>query len=117
MFEFEKIPQMDLMAQYAAIGGEICEAVIRVMASQRFVLGTEGAALESDIAELYGVKHGIGVASGTDALILALRAVGVSITMRFRRREWSDIQLVTSSVRRDWPGAFRNPRQRTGMRL
>lgn len=77
MFEFETIPQMDLAAQYAAIGGEIRDAVTKVMASQRFVLGSQGAALESEIAELCGVKHGVGVASGTDALILALRAAGV----------------------------------------
>jgi len=54
MSEFEAIPQMDLAAQYAAIGDEIREAVTRVMASQRFVLGNEGAALESEIAELCG---------------------------------------------------------------
>jgi dTDP-4-amino-4,6-dideoxygalactose transaminase len=78
MSEFEAIPQMDLAAQYAAIGDEIREAVTRVMASQRFVLGNEGAALESEIAELCGVTHGVGVASGTDALILALRSVGVA---------------------------------------
>ena len=78
VFAFEAIPQMDLAAQYAAIGGEIRDAVSKVLASQRFVLGSEGAALESEIAELCGVQHGVGVASGTDALILALRAVGVA---------------------------------------
>ncbi len=78
MSEFEAIPQMDLAAQYAAIGAEIREAVTKVMASQKFVLGNEGAALESEIAELCGAKHGVGVASGTDALILALRAAGVA---------------------------------------
>src|SRR5260370_36783002 len=78
MSEFEAIPQMDLAAQYAAIGDEISGAVCRVMASQRFVLGNEGAALESEIAELCGVTHGVGVASGTDAVILALRAAGVA---------------------------------------
>jgi dTDP-4-amino-4,6-dideoxygalactose transaminase len=77
MLDFEAIPQMDLAAQYAAIGGEIRDAVAKVMSSQRFVLGSEGAALESEIAELCGVKHGVAVASGTDALILALRAAGV----------------------------------------
>ena len=75
--EFQAIPQMDLAGQYATIGAEIREAVARVLASQQFVLGKEGAALELEIAELCGVQHGIGVASGTDALILALRAVGV----------------------------------------
>ncbi|PYU52266.1 MAG: hypothetical protein DMG48_07670 [Acidobacteria bacterium] len=73
----EPVPQLDLSAQYAAIGAEIRMAVERVMASQQFVLGREGAALEDEIAKLCGVTHGVGVASGTDALILALRACGV----------------------------------------
>jgi dTDP-4-amino-4,6-dideoxygalactose transaminase len=71
------IPQLDLAAQYAAIGGEIREAVDRVLASQHFVLGREGTALEQEIAALCQVPHGIALASGTDALILALRACGV----------------------------------------
>src|SRR5713226_6772569 len=73
----EPVPQRDLSAQYAAIGGEIRTAVDRVMASQQFVLGREGTALEEEIAQLCGVAHGVGLASGTDALILALRACGV----------------------------------------
>jgi len=73
----DPVPQLDLSAQYAAIGVEIRTAVERVMASQQFVLGREGAALEDEIAKLCGVAHGVGVASGTDALILALRACGV----------------------------------------
>jgi dTDP-4-amino-4,6-dideoxygalactose transaminase len=78
MDKLQAIPQMDLAAQYAAIGAEIREAVIKVLASQQFVLGKEGAALESEIAEFCGAKHGVGVASGTDALTLALRAAGVA---------------------------------------
>jgi dTDP-4-amino-4,6-dideoxygalactose transaminase len=73
----EPVPQLDLAAQYAAVGAEIRTAVERVMASQQFVLGREGAALEEEIAKLCGVAHGVGLASGTDALILALRACGV----------------------------------------
>jgi len=73
----EPVPQLDLAAQYAAIGAEIRTAVDRVLTSQQFVLGREGAALEAEIANLCGVAHGVGVASGTDALILALRACGV----------------------------------------
>src|SRR6266478_8397381 len=72
----EPVPQLDLAAQYAAIGAEIRTAVERVMASQQFVLGREGTALEDEIAKLCGVAHGIGLASGKDALILALRACG-----------------------------------------
>jgi len=74
---FDPVPQLDLSAQYAAIRAEIREAIDRVLASQQFILGREGAALESEIAALCGVAHGVGVASGTDALILALRACGV----------------------------------------
>jgi dTDP-4-amino-4,6-dideoxygalactose transaminase len=73
----EPVPQLDLSAQYAAIGTEIRAAIGRVLASQQFILGREGTALESEIATLCGVAHGVGVASGTDALILALRACGV----------------------------------------
>jgi len=73
----DPVPQHDLVAQYAAIGGEIRTAVERVMTSQQFVLGREGAALEEEIAKLCGVAHGVGLASGTDALILALRACEV----------------------------------------
>jgi dTDP-4-amino-4,6-dideoxygalactose transaminase len=73
----DPVPQLDLAAQYAAIGAEIRNALERVMASQQFVLGREGTALEEEIAKLCGVAHGIGLASGTDALILALRACGV----------------------------------------
>src|ERR1700730_14772943 len=73
----EPVPQLDLSAQYAAIGAEIREAVERVLASQQFILGREGAALEAEVAQLCGVDHGVGVGSGTDAPILALRACGV----------------------------------------
>jgi dTDP-4-amino-4,6-dideoxygalactose transaminase len=73
----ETVPQLDLAAQYAAISTEIRTAVDGVLASQMFILGREGAALEQEIAQLCGVAHGIGVASGTDALMLALRACGV----------------------------------------
>jgi len=73
----EAVPQLDLAAQYAAIGSEVRVAIEQVLASQQFILGREGAALEAEVAQLCGVAHGIGVASGTDALILALRACNV----------------------------------------
>ncbi len=73
----DAVPQLDLAAQYAAIGGEIRAATEKVISSQQFVLGPEGAAFEQEIAKLCGAAHGVGLASGTDALILALRACGV----------------------------------------
>src|SRR5205085_12664503 len=73
----EPIPQLHLSTQYAAIGAGIRAAIERVLSSLQFILGREGAALEEEIASLCGVAYGVGVASGTDALILALRACGV----------------------------------------
>jgi dTDP-4-amino-4,6-dideoxygalactose transaminase len=75
--QLEPVPQLDLAAQYAVIGPEVRAAIDRVLASQQFILGREGAALETEIAALCGATHGVGLASGTDALILALRACGV----------------------------------------
>jgi len=71
------IPQIDLGRQHAALAGELLAATARVLASSRFILGPEGRALESELAALSGARHGIGLNSGTDALLLALRAVGV----------------------------------------
>jgi len=73
----DPVPQLDLAMQYAAIGAEIRTALEHVMASQQFILGREGTTLEEEIAKLCGVAYGIGLASGTDALILSLRACGV----------------------------------------
>ncbi len=71
------IPIVDLRAQYAAIAGEIRAALDDVLASQQFILGPQLTALEQDVARLCGRRFGIGVASGTDALLLALRACDI----------------------------------------
>lgn len=71
------IPQIDLTRQHAALKTELLEAVERVLRSSRFILGPEVRALESEVASLCGVRHAVGVASGTDALALALRALGI----------------------------------------
>ena len=71
------IPQIDLVRQHAALAGELLAATSRVLASSRFILGPEVKALESELASLGGARHGIGLNSGTDALLLALKAVGV----------------------------------------
>ena len=70
------VPLLDLSAQYESIAVEINEAVQSVFASQRFVLGPEVQAFEEEVAEYLGVQHAVGVASGTDALLLPLRALG-----------------------------------------
>ncbi len=71
------VPLLDLRAQYAAIRDEVRAAVDAVLESQRFVLGPEMEALEREVAAYTGVRHGIGVSSGTDALLLALMALDV----------------------------------------
>lgn len=71
------IPLFSLAAQYRALKPEIEAAVLRVLESTRYVLGPEGEALEREVAAYCGTAHAVGVASGTDALHLALRACGV----------------------------------------
>ncbi len=73
-----QVPLLDLKAQYATIRDPVREAVDAVLESQSFILGPQGAALEEEIARLSGVPHAIAVASGTDALLLSLKALGVS---------------------------------------
>jgi dTDP-4-amino-4,6-dideoxygalactose transaminase len=72
-----KVPLLDLQAQYATIKNKIRLAVDEIFESQRFILGGHVAALEKEIAEMCRVPYAIGVASGTDALLLSLKAVGV----------------------------------------
>jgi dTDP-4-amino-4,6-dideoxygalactose transaminase len=71
------VPFLDLTRQHRALKSELMGGVERVLDGRRFVLGEEGRALEGELAALAGVHHGIGVGSGTDALRLALDAVGV----------------------------------------
>lgn len=71
------VPQMDPGAAYRALKPEIDEAVARVLASGWYILGREVERFERDFAAAIGTTHGIGVASGTDALVLALRGLGV----------------------------------------
>jgi dTDP-4-amino-4,6-dideoxygalactose transaminase len=71
------IPYLDLKAQYKAIKTEIDAAVINVLESGQFVLGAEVARFEEEFAAYCGVRHAVGVNSGTSALHLALLAAGV----------------------------------------
>ncbi|HEX6971965.1 MAG TPA: DegT/DnrJ/EryC1/StrS family aminotransferase [Limnochordia bacterium] len=71
------IPAFDLTRQWAAIGGAVKEAVAACMAKGQFVLGEEVEALEQEIAALCGVRYGVGVASGSDALHLSLLALEI----------------------------------------
>jgi dTDP-4-amino-4,6-dideoxygalactose transaminase len=72
-----RVPFLDLRAQYASIRGEVRAAVDRVFESQVFVLGPEVEALERELAAYCEARFAIGCGSGSDALLLALQAVGV----------------------------------------
>ena len=71
------VPLLDLRAQYRTLEPEMDAALRRVFASQQFVLGEEVAAFEREISATLGGVHAVGVASGTDALLLALMALGI----------------------------------------
>jgi dTDP-4-amino-4,6-dideoxygalactose transaminase len=73
----DPIRALDLKAQYASIQKEIMVAISAVLESQQFILGPQVSALESEVAEYCGTRFAVGVASGTDALVLALHAAGV----------------------------------------
>jgi dTDP-4-amino-4,6-dideoxygalactose transaminase len=71
------IPLLDLTAQYAPLRAQILEAITRVCDSQRFILGPETQALERELAAMLDVRDAIGVSSGTDALLVAMMALGI----------------------------------------
>jgi dTDP-4-amino-4,6-dideoxygalactose transaminase len=71
------LPYVDLARQHATLKGELLQAIGHVLDHAQFVLGAEVAEFEQRFAALCGVRHAIGVNSGTDALVLALSALDV----------------------------------------
>lgn len=71
------IPLIDLAAQHEPLHAELVAAFERVLQSSSFILGPEVSAFEQEIAAFIGVPHALGVSSGTDALLLALMALGI----------------------------------------
>jgi dTDP-4-amino-4,6-dideoxygalactose transaminase len=72
-----RVPLLDLQAQYRPLRDDILSAVARVCDSQRFIMGPETTELEHELGRMLGVEHALAVSSGTDALLLALMAVGI----------------------------------------
>ncbi|MET0152187.1 MAG: DegT/DnrJ/EryC1/StrS family aminotransferase [Candidatus Binatia bacterium] len=72
-----RVPLLDLKAQYQAIRGETERAVERVFADQQFVLGSTVDRFESEMSTYTGARHALGVAPGSDELLLALTAFDV----------------------------------------
>jgi len=71
------VPALDLKAQYDTLRDEVERVVRDVIESQHFILGPEVSGLEAEVAAYCGVAHGVGCASGSDALLLPLMALGV----------------------------------------
>jgi dTDP-4-amino-4,6-dideoxygalactose transaminase len=71
------LPLLDLQGQYGPLRDQLLAAITRVCDSQRFIGGPEVEALEAEFGAYVGVKHAIGLSSGTDALLVALMALGV----------------------------------------
>ena len=72
-----RVPLLDLTAQYGPIRDAILAAITRVADSQRFILGPEVDALEQELADRLEVAHAVAVSSGTDALLVAMMALGI----------------------------------------
>src|SRR5512136_2190846 len=71
------VPFLDLTRQYEKIKSEILSATRRVYEKGHFILGEEVSAFEEEFSHYCGVRYGVGVGSGTDALYLALKAAGI----------------------------------------
>jgi dTDP-4-amino-4,6-dideoxygalactose transaminase len=71
------VPLLDLKAQHSTIRDDVIAALLRVVDDQTFILGPAVEQLERAVAELSHVKHAVGCASGTDALLLAFRALDI----------------------------------------
>lgn len=72
-----QVPYTDLASEAGSLQGPLTEAFQRVLGSGRYILGPELAAFESEFAAYCGVRHAVGTSSGTDALIVTLRALGL----------------------------------------
>ena len=77
MSDINSVPLLDLKAQYAQIKDEVEPAVLDVMASQYFILGPKVKEFEENAAKYCGTRYALGVSSGTDALLIALMAIGI----------------------------------------
>ena len=73
----EPVALLDLQAQYRPLREQFLDAITRVCDSQRCIMGDEVVALERELADYLGVRHALGVSSGTDALLVAMMAAGV----------------------------------------
>jgi dTDP-4-amino-4,6-dideoxygalactose transaminase len=94
-----RVPFLDLRAQDAEVGAEVRAAVVDVLDSQQLILGPHVERFEAAMAEYCGVAHAVGVNSGTDALALALSALGVGPGTRVLTTPFSFFATASTIVR------------------
>jgi len=94
-----KVPLLDLQKQYETIKTEIREVTEEVFASQRFIMGPKVEELERQIADYCGCRFGVGVSSGTDALLISLMSAGVGFGDRVITTPYTFFATVGTIVR------------------
>ena len=102
-----KVPQFDLTRQYSDIKNEIGAQIDRILSSGKVILGENVAEIEKEVANYVGVKFAVGVASGSDALLIGLRALGVEpMWNMYFRKIHSELDSESSDFidkgREDW---------------
>jgi len=93
-----QVPLMDLKAEYAALRSQMTQAIDEALSSMQLVLGPNVQRLEDSWAELVGVEHAIGVGSGTDALIIALKAMGIGAGDEVITVGWTFIATIEAII-------------------
>lgn len=101
-----RIPFIDLTKEYRALKKEIDEVIIEVLESGRFILGPKLEKFEKNFAEYIGCKHGIGVASGTDALVLALKSLELPKGSEVITQSFTFISVADAIVKNDLKPVF-----------
>jgi dTDP-4-amino-4,6-dideoxygalactose transaminase len=95
----DRIPFVDLSALHEPLAEALRDAAARVLGSGRFILGEEGAAFERELAAALGVRHAVGVSSGTDGLLALLMAAGIGPGAEVVTTPYSFVATVEAIVR------------------
>ncbi len=93
-----EVPLIDLKAEYQALRPELLDAIDEAISSMQLFLGPNVQALEQEWAELCGVKHAIGVGSGTDGLVIALRAMEIGAGDEVITVGWTFIATIEAII-------------------
>jgi len=106
------IPVVDLKRQYQGLRNEIDQAISEVIESGQFITGENVRRFEEEFARYCGVSHGVGVASGSDALVLALRALGIGKGDEVITVSFTFVSTVDAIVRNNAKPVFADVNER-----